>query len=330
MAFAESFLQFPDLFPARPGGELWGTFEHRLDLPGGPFTVRGLSGAQQHWISQRYDREDPISADQDLAEDLAAAVTISVYRAAVGDFFDAPADDRWIDLDYTQDAVRIAGLGFMGRIEWRPELACPLWTSRDGDKVFAGCCENFLRVVLAYALLERGGALLHSAGVVDGTRAHLFVGRSGAGKSTLARLGLETGLEILSDDLNALLPASPPSPWWRAAKVPFTGELGDCASDADSYPVGGLYRLAQGSHHKITALDSGAALAALMACCPFVNGDPYRLDRLTDVLQQVVSELSVATLTFRLDSGLWQLLREQQATVANTATEPALPALGPR
>jgi len=56
--------------------------------------------------------------------------------------------------------------------------------------------------LLVISLLGRErGVEIHGCGVIDtnGT-GHLFVGQSGAGKSTMARLWLEGGAEILSDD----------------------------------------------------------------------------------------------------------------------------------
>lgn len=324
MAFAESFLRFPDLFPARAAGERWGAHERRLDLPGGPLAVSGLSAGQDRWLGDRQPRDTTGAAR--VEDEDAAAVAVSVFRAASEDFLDDRSDGRWLDLDHRRDEVRLAGHGFLARIEWCPRPSCALWTCYDGGKDFGGGWQNFLRVVLAYALLDRGGALLHSAGVVDEGRAHLFVGRSGAGKSTLARLSLETGRAVLSDDLNAALPerVAPEGGTWYAAQVPFTGELRTgVVAGAGSIPLGGVYRLAQGPAHRLTPLDAGAALTALLACSPFVNADPYRLDRLGDNLERLIARLGVATLTFARDAGFWeQALRARSfAKVVGPAAE---------
>lgn len=310
MAFAESFLRFPDLFPARTAGERWGSHERRLDLPGGPLVVSGLSAVQDRWLGDREPRDTMGAAPAARArkEDV-GAVAVSVFRAAPEDFLYDRSDGRWLDLDHRRDEVRLAGHGFLARIAWCPGPSCALWTCYDGGKDFGGGWQNFLRVVLSYALLDRGGALLHSAGVVDEGRAYLFVGRSGAGKSTLARLSLETGRAVLSDDLNAVLPegGTPEGGTWYAAQVPFTGELRDVAiAGAGAFPLGGVYRLAQGPAHRLTPLDAGAALAALLSCSPFVNADPYRLDRLGDNLERLIARLGVATLTFARDAGFWE------------------------
>ena len=45
--------------------------------------------------------------------------------------------------------------------------------------------ENFLRILMAYHVLDQGGVLLHSAGVLYQDRVYLFCGQSNAGKTTL-------------------------------------------------------------------------------------------------------------------------------------------------
>src|SRR5262249_30219512 len=76
--------------------------------------------------------------------------------------------------------------------------------------------ENFLRPLLAEAILERGGMLLHGAGVVSGGRAHIFFGPSGSGKTTVTHLSPDH--VVLSDDLTLVIAADD---GYRAAGIPF-------------------------------------------------------------------------------------------------------------
>src|SRR5205814_532788 len=48
--------------------------------------------------------------------------------------------------------------------------------------------EAALRIAVSLALPRRGGLLLHSSGVVEDGRGHVFSGPSGAGKTTTVRL----------------------------------------------------------------------------------------------------------------------------------------------
>ncbi|HYH46069.1 MAG TPA: hypothetical protein VEG34_10305, partial [Thermoanaerobaculia bacterium] len=202
MSFGQSFLRNPDLFPARPAGEPWGARELVLDLPGGPYGFSGLSADQEETALARF-------GDLRLASEPAPAVTTSVFRAAAEDFreIDTRGWEYGLDFDSGPSSVRLAGLDLVGRLDWRPALRGALWTSVGAGDRFPGIFENFCRVLVAYRLHELGGAVIHGAAVVDGGEALLFAGPSGAGKSTVSRMALERGLALLSDDLNALLPA---------------------------------------------------------------------------------------------------------------------------
>jgi len=64
-----------------------------------------------------------------------------------------------------------------------------------------------------------GGLLVHASGVAFGDRAVLAVGESGAGKSTFARLCLEAGATLLSDEILGLYPDG------TCAGTPFRSDL---------------------------------------------------------------------------------------------------------
>jgi hypothetical protein len=63
-----------------------------------------------------------------------------------------------------------------------------------------------VRVLLAEALLLRGGLLVHGCAVAHQGKAALFTGDSGAGKSTLGKWASQGGLTRLADELVAVLP----------------------------------------------------------------------------------------------------------------------------
>ena len=65
--------------------------------------------------------------------------------------------------------------------------------------------ESVVKLLLARALLPRGGMLVHSVALAAGAFAAVLLGESGAGKSTLGELGLKHGLRCLSDELVAVL-----------------------------------------------------------------------------------------------------------------------------
>jgi hypothetical protein len=327
MSFGATFLHHPDRFPGRDDGEPWGSREATLDLPGGPYRLQGLSPAQESAILETFAAPAPAAAAASPrgpavsgvpAAPVAPAVAVSLRRCAEDDF--APVDTRgWdyaLDFAFAPSTVRLAGLGLMGRIDGLEargageprRLSGTLWTPADGGALFPGIFENFLRVLAAYRLLDLGGAVLHSAGLVKDGAAYLFIGRSGAGKSTVSALAQAQGGEVLSDDLNALCPD-------RAAgclvhKLPFTGEIGDRRAARPPVPLGGLLRLEKDIRDELLPMSRAQAVACMMACAPFLNADPCRRERLEAVLLGLLAAGAppAFVLRFSLSGAFWSIL----------------------
>ena len=304
MSFGETFLRYPDLFPARRAGDPWGDRELVLDLPGGPYRFSGLSPGQEEAALGRFgDLRLSAAAAGPAAGSI--AVDSVVFRAPEGDF--RPIDVRgWnydMDLDAEPASVRLAGLDLMARYDWRPGLAGALWTPVAGGERFPGVFENFCRVLVAYRLHELGGAVIHGAGLILDGEGLLFAGRSGAGKSTVSRMGLERGLTVLSDDLNALLPHENTV---RLAGLPFTGDL--ARGDGSVVPLRGLYRLVQDPDDSLHPLGKAEAVATLLACSPFLNADPHRRGTLFSTLLGLAEGMRAFELRFSLRGGMWDIL----------------------
>ena len=333
MSFGARFLRQPERFPDRQEGDAWGGRELLLDLPGGPYRLLGLSPAQEEAVLATFpgsaraaggpapgaaDPAGAVAADADAAAAGGNPIPILVLRRAAGDFL-AVETRGWeygLDFDWSPAAVRLAGLGLAGRLDWLPErpgLGGALWTAEDGGPRFPGVFENFLRVLVAYRLLEIGGAVLHCAGVVREGAAFLFLGRSGAGKTTVARLSLARGAEVLSDDLNAMIadvaPAGEAAGGCAVLKLPFTGDLGERRALRPPLPLGGLLRLEQDAVDALTPLSRAETVACLLACAPFVNVDPHRRERLEQVLLRLAAAAPRAyALRFSLRGGFWSIL----------------------
>jgi hypothetical protein len=300
MPFAEEFLHHPDRFPAGPHGEPWGSEEVVIDFARGPYRFVGLSVDQVEEVRRRFAGlcREPVSGE--------AALQSSLFRASQKQFrsIDLAGWESTLDFDYAARAVRFAGLMTMGRLDWCPALRGALWPC-DGDD-FLGPFENFFRILVAYRLQEAGGVLLHSAGVVDGQgRATLFLGRSGAGKTTLSRLCTHLGLQILSDDLNALCPGPEGT---VVEKMPFAGDFGTTSTPFRAYPLRALCRLEKGTEDRVEEMSAAQSLALLVACSPGVNGDPHRLERLQANLEAALAEAATVSLTFSLAGTFWEAL----------------------
>jgi hypothetical protein len=341
MSFGGGFLRFPDLFPGRLGGEPWGDRSLTLAVAGGPYLLSGLSAVQEEAVRRRF-------AGSCRDADSPPAVATRVFRAPAADFRerDVRGWEYTLDMDHAPTRVLLAGLRLMARLDWTPALTGGLWTSEAAGEEWTSVCENYLRVLAAYRLLEQGGAVLHSAGITDGAAAFLLLGPSGAGKTTSSRMCLERGAKVLSDDLNAVLlprsphlpgpplPAlhpthrgeegerrrgeafSPPLPVGeeglgvvRVLRLPFTGDLGERADGPASYPLAAVLRLVKGDADRLRPLSPAAALASLVAAAPFVNRDPWRREALLGVLERLARSVPAYELVFSLGGGLWDILR---------------------
>lgn len=300
MAFGDAYLTGPlpdENLPA----EAWGSEALAIHLAGGSYRFSGLAPAQAAWARARFQAWcGPGSVN-------AAVVPIAVHRWPEAMFREI--DTRgWVytfDREYRPERLRLAGLGLVGEIRFAPGLQGRLWTCQTDSKRFRLTFENFFRVLVAYRTLSCGGVLLHSAAFARDGRAQVVMGRSGAGKSTSARLALSAGWEVLSDDMNALLPDRQ---GWRVEKLPFAGDLGQTPTRGRAYPVAGVHWLEQAPAHAVRPFSAATALARLLVCAPVVNEDPYRVDDVLRNLSDLVERVGVDALHFALDPGFLALL----------------------
>lgn len=301
MNFGEFFLKEPGSFPIEPVGELWGEEAVDIALAGLSFRFVGLSLRQANYVRDRYVDFLGMAPGEDTP------ITTTVYRAASDRFrsIDVRPWTYTMDMDYQSARIRIAGLQLMTIINWAPELGTALWSATEDDQDFRLVFENVFRAVTAYALLQRGGVLLHSAGISDGRTAWIGFGHSGAGKSTLSRLALDAGKQVLSDDINALRREGGQ---WHAQRIPFAGELGPTYGQRGSYLLNGLCRLYKGPAHRLEPLSGSQAVAALVASAPYVNVDPFRVNDVMATLTALVRAVPCYALTFARDPGFWRLL----------------------
>jgi hypothetical protein len=293
------YLVRPRQFPDWGEGRAFGSHSISMTVAGTSFRVSGLSRKQDQTIRALW----PNFVDDDAID----SVSVQVYKSSESTFKKL---DRWVyelDFDYQPRALRIVGLDLMARVELDPVMHAALWIETESPDTFHGAFENFLRVVVAYAALERGGALVHSAALVDGDDAWLFVGHSGAGKSTVSQLGLDSGRLVLSDDLNPILPGDDNAIY--VVGSPFLGDLG--ARSPARHRLNAIYRLEQGTANAVRPMGDAEKLATLMACAPYINRDRHRGDTLCANLVGLVQSVPAQILTFRKDGGFWPLLQRR-------------------
>lgn len=175
--------------------------------------------------------------------------------------------------------------------------------------------ENFLRVAFAHLALAHRGLLLHASGLLHHGRGYVFFGHSGAGKSTVASFA-PTGSTLLSDDLVLLRlhqghGCALPQLWLHG--VPFRGEALPAPRPNVAAPVAGLLALRQATGHGLTSLPAPQAAAQLLACTPFINGNPAACRQAMAVCLAIARAMPVHTLAFARNPGFWQLLTGEEA-----------------
>lgn len=166
-----------------------------------------------------------------------------------------------------------------------------------------GELENFLRVMMAWLCLQRGGLLLHACGLRAGACGYLFAGPSGAGKSTVA--ALSPGATVLSDDLVIVRPVRGR---YRVYGTPFHGSTSTAARCAGSAALAGIFFLVQAPTHALVPLEGPAALAQLAATTPFVTTLPAGAALTLGVCARLLSQVAPQALHFRPDAGFWEVI----------------------
>lgn len=290
-------------FPTDFTGERFGDETFSFEIAGRGIRVQGLNGSQRGTLETLF----PSFAAPETVE---TDTDFFVFRVPPSRFRRLPPW-TWsysLDFEYGPNHTHVVGMDLLGRIERAQRLSCALWTDKEEPETFHGAFENFLRVLVAHTMLHRGGALLHSAGVVEGGSAWLFLGHSGAGKSTLSRMALASGRSVVSDDLNLVVPARRS---FALAGSPFLGEVG--ARDNVAYPLTAVYRLEKGARDHVRPLGKAETLASLVSCASFVNHSPHAGATLASNLESLVHAVPSYALTFRRDGDFWPLLEHRSA-----------------
>lgn len=299
MSFGERFLHYPDLFPLRASGERWGDQRLSLDIAGGPYVVAGLSAELAAAVTARFAPlvGDPVGSQ---------ATDIEIFRVAATDFrkIETAGWEYQLDFDFAADGLRLAGLDLMGRLSPLPLGGAALWTSSGDAPHFLGAFENLLRVLTAYRLLAAGGVLLHSAGILASGKAYVFFGHSGAGKTTFSALSAVEGHDVLSDELNLLWPTPEGV---IVESLPFAGDFGQRCRPRSRFPLGGIFALGKGPATR-RPLSFARGVAALAACSPVVNVDPFRTTALWDNLERLARAARPEALAFELGRAPWDML----------------------
>jgi hypothetical protein len=300
----------------KPALTQWGTRTIGINLPTGVVYLTGLSDLQADRLVEQNYAGYTISPNN--VNDGIDLYYCNVYRS--------PPGHRWPSLDqvtnngqYTPQVVRqqhgieVNGINFSAFININDSDDLTSLTIADETALFSpAVIENFLRYHTAHRALEKGGLVLHSAGlVIESNSSVLFMGYSGQGKTTLTRKAFASGSHVLSDDLNVVLPTQANSAVFSAYRAPFTGEFGRLPSTSleTSYPLRSLVLLEHGSELCVEKVDTSTAFAKLIGCSPFINNGADTLPHLFDNAEKIISSVPTYRLTSRRDDEYSMILR---------------------
>ncbi len=174
------------------------------------------------------------------------------------------------------------------------------------ERIAQGVLANFLRVAYALLLVQHGGFLFHSAGMIRHGRGYVFYGHSGSGKSTISGLSRPYAT-LLSDDLVAVRRHDG---IWQVHGTPFWGELRDHPKTNDRAPLRGLFSLVKDTAVWLEPLPPSQAVADVISSVPVTCKEPGLSTRLMDLCADLVAQVPCYRLHFTRDDSFWRAVDE--------------------
>lgn len=280
-------------------GEPFGS--ERIALSIGPLRM-SLTGLTPSQVDQLRDRFSPFVVPESGPASGDDAVTVRLCRAPVDAFLrfvpGVPEFYR-IGVGRSGGRSRFWSYEFAGWIDARERQGLVSLVQESGV-LFDRGLENFLRIMTANLILDRGGFLLHGSGVVRDGRAYVFFGPSGSGKTTVTDLSPDD--TILSDDLTLVVPGAS---GFEAAGIPFGMAHHHVPDTNGSFPIASLNRLVQSRDTRREPMPKARAMAEVAASLPFVAHDPARTEQILSVVDGLLERVPVHRLHFRKDPSFW-------------------------
>ncbi len=304
--------------------QCWGVGSILIKLPMVLVSIEGLSNEQQSAITRDYAS---FAAD---AGEASRRCDVICQAARLSQPVGLPPERFSKNGQYsplqrrTNGGIEVIGFDFMGHFirGGAAPVQAVLSVEKEDQLAWPSVLENFLRILMAHLVLEQGGVLLHSAGVLYQDRVYLFCGRSNAGKTTMARKAAAAGARVLSDDINLVIPEKD---GYHAHQVPFTGEFGrrlENLSGCGSFPIGGLALLEKAPKLSAAPLLPAEALAGLITGCPFVNDDPEEIPVLMDILTNLLHFTPVIRMGVSRDDAFETVMTEFLSVPTGPGPEP--------
>lgn len=169
------------------------------------------------------------------------------------------------------------------------------------DQTYVMVLDGFSRMILAQALMERGGFMLHAAGIATSkTSGYVFFGPSGSGKTTICGLS-HPRFVVLCDEIIAIRPGPT---GYQLFGTPFCGAWGK--SVAEDVPLTELFFLKQATTTRRQSLLPHEIARALLESAIFYDKEAANVERFVDVVWSLAQHGRVTQLDFEAKESLWE------------------------
>jgi hypothetical protein len=151
------------------------------------------------------------------------------------------------------------------------------------------------QLLLMYVLAQKGGAILHAAGITINEKGYMFLGRSGAGKSTLMRqCARRNYFQALSDDRIVVRMFDLT---FKAFGTPWPGEV--TVAENESVSLSGIFFISHGSENRIRELSRRDAFEGLLPVTSIPWYDREITEKLLSFCEDIVSHVPAYELCFK-------------------------------
>jgi len=167
---------------------------------------------------------------------------------------------------------------------------------RDGEVLVRDpVCYPMDQILLMHVLAQRGGMLVHAAGIDYNGKGYVFPGQSGAGKSPLTQQLVGRGaMNLLTDDRMAIrkLDGS-----FQAFGTPWPGEAGMALNKR--VPLSAIFFIHHGSTNRIKEIVPQEALERLLPVASIPWYDEEVIPKMLSLCEDLVSHVPTYELCFK-------------------------------
>lgn len=153
------------------------------------------------------------------------------------------------------------------------------------------------QLLLMYILAQKGGLLMHAAGIDVNGRGYIFPGRSGAGKSTLSRQFLTRKDNIILNDDRIIIRQI--NDVYKIFGTPWPGELG--IAENKNTLLHGMFFIHHGNENTVKKLAPVEAMERLMPVTSIPWYDEKIMTNILQFCEGMASDVPAFELHFRPD-----------------------------